>query len=124
MSQGMKLAFIVHAVVALIFGVLLFLIPDTFGSWFGMTAGDATTARTFGAAILGLSAGSWLASQAKSFEQVRIKLAIEIVYGTLGALATLYELLFGSAPAAAWLTFIILAGFAVIWVYYYRQARA
>ena len=122
MSRAMRIAFVVHAVVALVFGLSQFLIPAMSSSWLKWTPVDVTTVRIFGAAALGLAVSSWLASRATSLAEVRIKLWLEMVYGVLGALAGLYQLLFAKAPAATWLFVAILGGFGICWIYLYRQA--
>lgn len=124
MKPALRQAFLVHAVVALLLGLGLFLIPATLASWFNWTPFDPTMARFFGAAALGLAASSWLASHADTIGQVRIVLWLEMVYCILGAVAGLYQLLVGGAPVAAWVVVVILGGFGAVWVYFYRDARA
>ncbi|NPV08336.1 MAG: hypothetical protein HPY83_10310 [Anaerolineae bacterium] len=123
MTQGMRTAFLIHAVVALVFGLGLFLIPAAFLGLFNWTPIDPTMSRIFGAAALGLAVSSWMAYRAQSFAEVRVKLWLEMVYGVLGALAGLYQLLFASAPAFTWLIVIILGGFGAAWIYFYQSAR-
>jgi O-antigen/teichoic acid export membrane protein len=124
MKPTMRTAFLVHAAVALVFGLILFLIPSTFASGFKWTPFDPTSSRLFGAASLGLAVSSWLASRAESFAQVKIKLWLEMVYGVLGAVGGLYQLLFADAPAATWAIVLILGGFGGLWIYLYREAGA
>lgn len=124
MSGGLKTTFLVHFVVALAFGLLLFLAPPLWGSLAGYEASDPTLARVLGAALLGLAVSSWLGYRADRWDTVRIVVAMEIVFDVLAALAVLYGMYFEGMPVFGWVVFAIYAVFAVAWIYFYRKHSA
>lgn len=118
-SQGLKTTFIIHFIVALLFGLGFLFIPATVGSWYGMTVQEPETYRLLGAALLGLAVSSLLAYSAQTWESVRIVVIMEIVWTILGTLVALYAIFFMSYPALWWINAIILAAFAVAFSWFY-----
>ncbi len=112
-SSGLKITFLIHAIVGGIFGLTYLLIPDTFGDMVNWPVTDTEMYRVVGAAILGFTAGSIWAYQATSWEAVKIIVQAEIVWTALAALIMLYGVLFTELPAFAWVNAILMAGFAV-----------
>ena len=119
MNQGLKYTFMAHVVVAGVFGLLMFLVPAAFAALIQWPNIDPLIARSLGAAELALAVSSWLAFRAVRWDEVRIVVQMEIAFTVLGALGTLYELLFGGAPAIGWIVAVVFAVFAVLWVYFY-----
>ena len=122
MSKGLKLTFLIHAIVATLFGIGLFLVPGTFGRAVNWSPIDPTMARMFGGALLAFAAGSKLAYSATSWEQVRILVGAEVALTVLGVVGTLYSLLMEGAPAFAWVPFCLYVVFAILWTYFYMKA--
>jgi len=119
LTQGLKTTFLIHFIVALLFGLGFLLIPDVLGKMYGLKVQDWTAYRLLGGALLGFGVSSWLSYKANSLENVRIVVVMEIVWPTLGALVTLYALLFAGYPALAWINAVILAAFAVAFGWFY-----
>ncbi len=124
MAGGLKTTFLVHMVVALVFGLLMFLVPALWGSLVGYNVADPTITRLAGAAMLALALSSWLGSRADRWETVHIVVQMEIVFTVLAALAVLYGLFFEGAPAFGWVAFILFAAFAAAWVFFFLKLRA
>jgi hypothetical protein len=120
-SGGLKLLFLVHFVVGLVFGLLYLLIPETFLGLLGVTIVDSMPYRTIGAAVLAFSASSWYCYKAADWEKVKIVVQAEIVWTVLAALVGLYGLLIAGQPAANWISVIIMAGFAAAFIYFYSK---
>jgi len=120
-SSGLKTLFLVHFVVGLVFGLPLLLIPGIYMGWFGMFVPDVEPYRMVGAAILAFAASSWFCYQAAEWDKVKIVVQAEIVWTVLATLALLYGLLFARQPAAEWINAIIMAGFAVAFIYFYSK---
>jgi hypothetical protein len=99
MSRGLKITFVVHAIVAFIFGLLLYLTPTIYAGWVNWTTVEPATARFFGAAMLALAVSSWLGSLVTRWEEIRIIVQTEIAFTLLGVLAGLYEVLVAGAAA-------------------------
>jgi hypothetical protein len=119
--KRLKTTFLIHFIVSLLFGLGFLLIPDVLGNWYGLKVQDWIAYRLLGGALLGFAVSSWLSYKANSWESVRIVVLMEIVWPTLGALVTLYALLFAGFPALAWINAIILAAFAVAFGWFYSR---
>jgi hypothetical protein len=120
-SSGLRTLFLVHFVVGLVVGLLYLLIPGTFMGWIGMPIPDELPYRIIGAAVLAFTASSWYCYQAAEWERVKIVVLAEIVWTVLNALVGLYGLVFAGMPAAEWINVIIMAGFAVAFIYFYSK---
>jgi hypothetical protein len=120
-SNGLKITFLIHAIISIIFGLGLYLVPVQFGATIGWPQGDTTMARLTGNALIAFGISSWLAYRATNWEQVRIILITEIWLTILGALIALYSALYGGAPSFIWANFAIFVVFAVLWIYFYMK---
>lgn len=119
-SKGLKTTFLVHAIVGIVLGLAYLLIPGTVGSLMNWDMTNPAY-RLLGAAVIAFGVSSWLAYQANSWKQVKIVVQMELVWTVLGALVALWGLLAGVFPLAGWLNFVLLAGFAVAFGYFYRR---
>jgi hypothetical protein len=111
-STGLKTTFLIHFIVALIFGLIYLLIPEMWGNLISWPVTDPPIYRLLGAAILGFGTSSWLAYKETAWEKVRIVVQMEIAWTILGALVVLWGLIFAGLPAFGWVNAVILAGFA------------
>ena len=120
-SSGLRTLFLVHFVVGLVFGLAFVLIPKIFMGMFGMSVADVEPYRLVGAAVLGFSASSWYCYKATAWDRVKIVVQAEIVWAVLATLVLLYGLLFAGQPTAQWINAIIMAAFAVAFIYFYSK---
>jgi hypothetical protein len=120
-SQGLKTTFLVHFIVALLFGLGFLFMPVLVGSWYGLNVQEPDTYRLLGAAMLGFAVSSWFAYRATDWESVRIVVVMELVWTILGTLVLLYALLFAGFPALGWLNAVILGAFAIAFGRFYFQ---
>ena len=118
MSKSLPYMVLVHAVVAVLLGALLLVIPGRFLGLFGWAPFDPILSRVFGAALLGLGWGSYRGWQAKERASVSVLLEIEAIFTILGAIGVLVTLFAGTYLWYVWLLFIILALLALIWLYF------
>jgi hypothetical protein len=124
MSQGLKITFLIHAIVALIFGIVMYLIPGRFVGLIGWQPFDSNMTRGFAAALLALAVSSWFGYRAARWEEVRIVVQMEIAFTVLGAVAGLYGFFVKGAPVLIWVAIVIWVAFAAAWIYFYSRARA
>jgi hypothetical protein len=120
-SSGLKTTFLVHFIVALIFGLVNLLIPEVWGN-LGFPVKEPAAYRLLGAAILGFGASSWLAYRETAWDKVKIVVQMEIVWTILGTLVWLWGLLFAGLPASGWVNAVILGGFAAAFSFFYSRA--
>ena len=118
-SSGLKLLFLVHFGVGLVFGLLYLFNPAMVLGWARMTAPDPLPYRIIGAAVLAFTASSWYCYQAAEWEKVKIVVVAEIVWTVLNVLVGLFAVTFAGAPAGEWINIIIMAGFAAAFIYFY-----
>lgn len=119
--RGLKITFLAHFIVALIFGLAFLLLPGQTGGLYGMQAPQLDVYRLLGAALLGYAASSWLGYQASTWESVRIVVFMEMLWTLLGTLVMLYALIFSGFPALGWVNAVIFAAFCVAFSWYYYQ---
>ncbi len=120
-SSGLKTLFLVHFILALIFGLGYLFIPEEFLGLLAWKVQEPAVYRLLGAALLGFATTDWFCYKAVSWEQVKIVVLMELVWPTLGALVSLFGLLTNAFPPAGWINFVILAGFAIAFYVYYMQ---
>jgi hypothetical protein len=120
--NGLKITFLVHFIMALIFGAGFLLVPEMLTGMLGARALEPSTFRLVGAAMLAFAASSWLAYRQTLWDRVKIVVQIEIVWTVLGVLATLWGLMFEGLPAADWMNVLILGAFALAFTYFYSRA--
>jgi len=118
MAKELKYAFLIHAVVALVFGAPLLIMPGHFLAWFGWAPVDPILSRVLGAALLALAWSSYRGWRAKERAQVSVLLEMEVAYTVLGAIGVLRHLLVANYPWPVWLLFAVLAIFALVWLYF------
>ena len=118
MSKGLRTAFLVHAVLTLILGLLLFLIPGRFLLLLGWHPIDAVASRLFGAVLLALAWSSFRGWQATQRSQVSILVEMEAAFTGLASVALLRHLLTGHYPFLLWILFAVFLAWAVVWVYF------
>lgn len=122
-SSGLKSTFLIHCLVALVFGLVFLFYPQVWGSLAGVKVLSHDLYRMLGAAILAFGLSSWLASRAKTFESVRIVVLMEILWTALAALIALYYLIRWSYPPLYWLDAILMAAFAALFAFFYFKHR-
>jgi hypothetical protein len=120
--SGLKITFLVHFVVGLVFGLMYLFFPKGWGNLVNWPVQEPFIYQVVGAAILGYATSSILAYRETNWEKVIIVVRMEIVWTVLGTLAMLWGVIFGGAPAIGWLNAIILGGFAVAFSIFYNPA--
>jgi hypothetical protein len=120
----LKITFLVHAVVALVFGIVLYLRPGSWATLVNWTPYDPSLTRVYGAALLALAASSWLGYRAARWDEVRILVLMEIALTVLSTVGGLWGLLFRGAPVFGWVSVLIWVVFALAWIYFYVKRPA
>ena len=119
----LKYTFLLHAVVTVVFGLPLLVVPGRMLDLFGWSPQDPLMSRMLGAALLGFGWSSVRGFLLTSWSQVRILVEAELVFCLLAAVGLLRHLLVGNYPWYVWMTFAIFAVFAILWLVAYFTNR-
>jgi len=113
------------AVVTLIFGLSLVLIPVALFSLYGITVTDAgiVLARLFGAAFLGFTVLNWSARNAADSEVLRGIVFANLLMDAVGFVVTLLGQLAGLANALGWSFVALYLLFALGFAYFQFMRR-
>ena len=141
-SRGLHITFLLHAIVAVILGALLWLIPGqslSFLDWVPetLTIGntdvsgpgtylvDPIITRLLGAALLAMAFSSFLGWRAEKWDQVKLLVQFEAVYCILAVIAFVAVLILDRPfNWIRWVTLIVIAAFAVAWSLAYWRHRS
>ena len=116
MPKFLKSIFLTHAIVALVVGAPLLIIPGRFLGWLGWAPVEPVINRILGAALLALAWNSFRGWRATEKAQVTSSVEMEIAFTILGCIGVLRHLLIANYPAIVWTVLAVLALFAVAWI--------
>lgn len=142
-SPGTRILFLVHTIVAALFGLPLFFVPGSFlvfvgwrpemvdlpPEWGippeygqqipGTTFVDPVITRLLGAVMIALAISSFLGWRASSWREVKNLVVLEGAFCVLGAIAIVFSMirLNFAMPVFGYLTAILLGGFAAVWIW-------
>lgn len=116
MSKALNITFLIHAIVSVVGGLLLLIIPGRTLLFFGWAPIDPIISRLLGAALLALAWSSFRGWQATERVQVQILVELEAVFTVLACVGLLRHLLFARYLPIVWLLFAVFAVFAVAWI--------
>ncbi|MFW9910142.1 MAG: hypothetical protein ACFFEF_16415 [Candidatus Thorarchaeota archaeon] len=117
-----KYIFLLHFIVALVFGAFWFLMPEYWNSLTGWPD-EVASGRIVGMATLVMAVGSLLAYMKSTWEQVEIYVIMELVFNILGAVAMIWNALTITLPVVAWALVGLLALFSVLFLYVYFTTK-
>ena len=121
--SGLKITFIIHFVVGLVFGLVFFISPPLWARLAGIKIEGNELYRLLGVAMLALSASSWLAFRVKTWESVRILVITEIGWTILATIVILYYIIRWHFPPLYWLSAGLMAVFAIAFTYFYFRNK-
>jgi hypothetical protein len=116
MSTTLKVICLVNAIVWIIIGVLLLVVPGRFLTWLDWTPIEPVMSRMLGAAFLALAWGDLRVWRGSSPVGAGLLVEMQIIFSTLAALGLLRHLLSASFPVKVWILFAILVLFALAWL--------
>ena len=123
MSQSTRYTFLIHAIIAALFGIPMLIIPGEFLPLFGWTDDviDPLVSRVLGAAIIAMAWSSYRGWRATDWEQVNIVIEAEAMFAVLAAIGMLRHLIGYSWPTGVWLIFGLFVVFAIAWIVALRK---
>lgn len=124
-SKLLKLVFLVHFFVAVIFGLTFTFITEYYVSLTGWPYLDPITGRVLGAVFLGLAVASLLAWRETKWQHVKIIVQMEIVWLTVAIVVHIWALFVFPVLIIIWLQTAISIFFLVAFTwFYYDQEMA
>jgi len=118
MSKALKLTFIIHAVISLVFGAPLLIIPGRFLHLFGWSPIDPHLTRLLGAALLAFAWSSFRGYRTDNHHLKQALIQMELFFCALGAIGLLRHILIAWYPWYFWLVFVLLVVFALAWLFF------
>lgn len=115
MSRALKIVSGVDALLALIFGLPLLIVPGRLLTWAGWGPIDPIISRLFGAALLALGWSSFRGWQGAGRREVRWLLEMHLVFSVLACAGLARHLFVARYPLFPWLVFGLFVIFAVLW---------
>ena len=116
--RGLRIAFLLNAVIAGIVGAQHLLAPRVWTDLAGIAVDDTGLWRLIGAAVLGYGVGAGLAWRRGAWAQVRIVVAMQAVWSLVGAAVVVWAIVYEDLPPLEWLNAALLAVFGVVYSYY------
>ncbi|MFX0076606.1 MAG: hypothetical protein ACFE96_14280 [Candidatus Hermodarchaeota archaeon] len=122
-SKLLKLLFLIHFFVAVIFGLLFTVLTELYVDVVGWYYYDPITGRVLGAVFLGLAAASLLSWREEKWESVKIVVQMEIVWLLIGTAVHFFAAFVFPVPFIIWIQTGILIFFLVsfVWFYYDQE---
>ena len=121
-SNGLRIWFVIHFVIDMIFAIPLLIAPVAFLTFLGWTAVDPYAARLVGAALAGIGIESFLGRNA-GVEAFQGMLNLKIIWSATAIIGILLTMASGYQPWGAWLMLAAFLIFNIIWVYYRLRLR-
>lgn len=115
--HSLRIWFVVHFAVDVLFAVPLLLSPVLFLSILGWETVDPLAARMVGAALMAIGVESLLGWKA-SADVFRAMLNLKIIWSASVVLGVLLTMLADGGPLFGWLILAIFLTFNLIWLYY------
>jgi hypothetical protein len=119
-SKLLKLTFLIHFFVSIIFGLAFTVIVELYLGFIGWPyPDDPITGRILGAMFLGLGAASLLAWRETRWENVKIIVQMEIVWLVIGIVVHFWGIFTLALPFMMWVQVVILIVFLVAFTWFY-----
>ncbi len=117
LSKISKYIFLLHFIVALIFGLIWFVVPEYWNTLTGWPE-EIASGRIVGMATIMVAIGCLLGYRATTWKQVEILVVMELVYNILGAIGMIWNAIaIPTLPVVVWLLIGLLGLFAVLFLY-------
>jgi hypothetical protein len=118
MSKGLRMVFLAHMVVSVVFGVPLLFIPGRMLMWLNWTPIDPIASRLLGATLLALGWSSFRGWQLTGKRDVRLLVETEAVFTGLACVGLARHLFLQHYPLFPWLVFALFLVFFLAWTFF------
>jgi len=121
-SKFMKMSFLIDGLVALIYGLVMLLIPNMHATAFGFPYEEFAD-RYIGALFLGFAIGNLMAYRATSWENVEFVVMMNIVFLVIGTIIILYSILIAVLPVVGYMQVGLSLFLLILFLYGYYEAK-
>jgi hypothetical protein len=117
--RGLRIWFLIHAIVDVLFAIPLMLFPKLFLEFLGLNVGETMTPRLVGAALIGIGGASFFTYK-KKLETYNTLLTLKIIW-SLSAIVALVLSIFEQSLIAIYFIIMIFGIFSSVWIYYKKK---
>ena len=123
-SKWLKLTFLIHFFIGIIFGIIYMIFPDFFFSLIVWTYNDPVATRLLGAALTGFAVSSLLAWRETDWIKVKLIVQVEMAWLVLGNVMLFISAFVFFPPISIWFVIALFLAFLIAFAYlYYIQER-
>lgn len=123
-SKWLKLTFLIHFFIGIIFGIIYMIFPDFFFSLIVWTYNDPVATRLLGAALTGFAVSSLLAWRETDWIKVKLIVQVEMAWLVLGNVMLFISAFVFFPPIFIWFVIALFLAFLIAFAYlYYIQER-
>jgi len=121
-SKFLKISFLIDGLVAVIYGLVMLLIPEMHATAFSFPYEDFAD-RYIGALFLGFGVGNLLAYRASSWENVEFVVMMNLTFLVIGSLIILYSIAVAVLPFTAYMQLGLSLFLLFLFLYSYYEAK-
>ncbi|TET07610.1 MAG: hypothetical protein E3J86_12560 [Candidatus Thorarchaeota archaeon] len=121
-SKFLKYAFIIDGLIALVYGLILLLIPEQHMAFFGYPFEEFAD-RFTGGMMVAFGIGNLLAYRASSWENVELVIYMNMAFSLICSTVMLYSFAVGLLPIAAFLQIGLMMFLFLLFLYAYYEAK-
>lgn len=117
--KWLKLTFLIHFFIGILFGIIYMIFPDFFFTLIGWTYNDPVATRVLGAAMTGFAISSLLAWRETDWLKVKIIVQMEMVWLVLGTVMLFISAFIFFPPIFIWFIIALFLAFVIAFAYFY-----
>ena len=121
-SKFLKISFMIDGLVAIVYGLVMLLIPDMHAAAFVFPYEEFAD-RYIGALFLAFGIGNLLAYRASSWENVEYVVIMNIAFLIIGTFVILYSIAIAVLPVTAFMQFGLSSFLLILFLYGYYEAK-
>jgi hypothetical protein len=120
----LKYIFLLHFIVCMIFGFLFFLSPEFYVDATGWPFLDPAAGRVMGSGFIGFGVAALLGYRAATWEEVKIIVIADIVWGSFGTISMIWMMILHSTIPVLYggIDLLLIAVFTLLYLYSYYVA--
>ena len=121
-SKFLRMSFLIDGLVAIVYGLVMLLIPDIHANMFGFPYEEFAD-RFTGSLFLGYGVGNLLAYRASSWENVEFVVLMNLTFLAIGLLVMLYSIAMALIPVAGYMQVGLILFLLFLFLYSYYEVR-